>query len=96
MIPLQTVVRVAPSVSRHFVQLRGVTKTANVVSAPAAEKISFAVCDIYFLYTLPFTMCICFGEFSAECVLYFTKYIACFSVIYNIFMILIPYRVMYT
>lgn len=51
---------------------------------------------IYFLYTLSFTMCICFGKFSAECVLYSIKYIACCRVIYNIFMILIPYRVMDT
>jgi len=47
MILLQTVVRVAPPVYRHFVQLRGVTKTTNVVSTPPAVKISFAVCDIY-------------------------------------------------
>jgi hypothetical protein len=42
MIPLQTVVRVAPSVCRQFVQLRGVTKTTNVVSVPASVKMSFA------------------------------------------------------
>jgi hypothetical protein len=42
MIPLQTVVRMAPSVCRHFVQLRGGTKTTNVVSTPASVKISFA------------------------------------------------------
>ena len=47
MIPLHTVVRVAPSVCRQFVQLRGVTKTTNVVSAPASVKMSFAVCNIY-------------------------------------------------
>ena len=42
MILLQTVVRVAPPVYRHFVQLRGVTKTTNVVSTPPSVKISFA------------------------------------------------------
>jgi len=41
MIPLQTVVRVAPSVCRHFVQLRGATKTMNVVSVPGSVKMSF-------------------------------------------------------
>ena len=46
MISLQTAVRVSPHVSRHFVQLRGVTKTTNVVSTPPSVKISFAVCDI--------------------------------------------------
>jgi hypothetical protein len=51
---------------------------------------------IYFLNILSFTMCICFGKFGAECVLYFTKYIACCHVICNIFMILIPYKVMDT
>jgi len=47
MIPLQTVVRVAPSVCRHFAQLRGVTTASTVVSVPASVKISPAVCDIY-------------------------------------------------
>jgi hypothetical protein len=42
MIPLQIVVRVAPSVFRHFVQLRGVNKTTNVVTTPTSVKISFA------------------------------------------------------
>lgn len=83
MIPVQTVVRVAPSVCRNFVQLRGVTRTTNVVSAPASVKITFAVCDIhiYFSYTFRRTMCQFFGKFSPECVLYFTKYSACRCVI---------------
>jgi len=40
MIPLQTVVRVAPSVCRHFAQLRDVTTASTVVSVPAPVKIS--------------------------------------------------------
>jgi len=80
MIPLQTVVRVAPSVYRHFVQLRGVTKTTNVVSTPSTVKMSFPVCDTN-------TFCI---HFHSRCVYalanleqnVFTKYIACCRVIY--------------
>jgi len=50
MIPLQTAVRVAPSVCRHFAQLRGVTTASTIVSVPASVKISPAVCDIYILF----------------------------------------------
>jgi hypothetical protein len=51
MLPVQKIIRLAPSVSRNVMQSRGITKSTNVVSVPANVKLSFAVRNfqLYFL-----------------------------------------------
>ena len=43
MFPVQSTVKVAPSVCRALIQTRGVTRSANVVATPGIVNISFAV-----------------------------------------------------
>lgn len=51
MIPVKTLVRIVPAVSRNAVQSRGITKETNVVSVPSTVKISMAVCNLQ-IYSL--------------------------------------------